>query len=82
VPTLRIRKVPGLITVTAMSSVVMSADRVAALNGDVCKSCVTVGILTEPVQHLDHARRLALRFPTPHMDVVAVSGGQNLLLMM
>jgi hypothetical protein len=81
-PAIDIRKVSGFAIVSTVSSMVMSADRVAALNSDVCESGVTVRVLTEPVQHLNHTACVTLRFPNPHMNVVAVSGGQNLLLMM
>ena len=76
-PAVLSRKKPRMITVCAMTAMVVNADGKTASGRSGGKSRVAIPVLTEAVQDLNHATRRFGRRPDLNANFVAVAGLQR-----
>ncbi len=76
-PAILRRKKTRMLTVCAMTAMVVNADGKTASGRSGGKSCVAIPVLTEAVQDLNHATRRFGGRPDLYVNFVAVAGRQR-----
>lgn len=82
IPALGNRKVPGVLSVPAMTSMIVRTHGIATCYSGCGKSCVTVGVFAETMNDLNDGGAIAIRLPKLNVYFVTIVDGQNLRAVM